>query len=125
MASLNWLWNSAAMRRTLAVMLPTVRKAFGRSLGPMTISATAPITITSPQLMSNMARPQGSCSASLVMAGLDPAVQAPGRVAPPWSGSPGQAPGDDKQGDGSADLALAERGVGAGRRRRRGLARVM
>jgi len=55
MASLNWLWNSDAMRRTLAVMLPTVRRALGRSLGPMTISATAPITITSPQLMSNMA----------------------------------------------------------------------
>ena len=33
-----------------------VRSAFGRSFGPMTISATAPITITSPQLMSNMAR---------------------------------------------------------------------
>ena len=40
----------------LAVMLPTVRKAFGRSFGPMTINATAPITITSPQLMSNMKR---------------------------------------------------------------------
>jgi hypothetical protein len=26
----------------------------GRSLGPMTISATPPITITSPQLKSNM-----------------------------------------------------------------------
>jgi hypothetical protein len=44
------------MRRTFAVMLPSVRSALGRSLGPMTISATAPITMISPQLMSNMAR---------------------------------------------------------------------
>src|SRR3954452_14334214 len=56
MASLNWAWNSPASRRTLAVIWPTVRSALGRSLGPMTISATPPITSTSPQLMSNMAR---------------------------------------------------------------------
>src|SRR3954468_14779599 len=56
-ASLNCDWNSPARRRILAVIWPTVRNAFGKSLGPMTISATPPITITSPQLMSSMVAP--------------------------------------------------------------------
>ena len=33
---------------------PTVRSAFGKSFGPMTMRATPPISITSPQLMSSM-----------------------------------------------------------------------
>ena len=54
-ASLNWCWNSPAIRRTLLVIWPSVRSAFGRSFGPMTMRATPPISITSPQLMSSIA----------------------------------------------------------------------
>src|SRR5215212_7154764 len=57
-ASLNCDWNSEAIFLTCEVMLPSVRSAFGRSFGPMTMSATAPITSTSPQLMSNMVGPR-------------------------------------------------------------------
>ncbi len=42
------------MRRSFDVTCPTVRSAFGRSFGPMTMRATPPISITSPQLMSSM-----------------------------------------------------------------------
>src|SRR5260221_570219 len=43
------------MVRALRTHTPAVRKAFGRSLGPMTTSATTPISASSDQLKSNIA----------------------------------------------------------------------
>ena len=54
MASWNWPWNSAAIRRTLPIHRPAVRSAVGNSFGPITISATMPIRTSSPQPISNM-----------------------------------------------------------------------
>src|SRR5580658_1903546 len=53
-ASWNWLWKSAAMLRTLRVYWPSVRRTDGNSFGPMTISATTPISRNSVQEISNM-----------------------------------------------------------------------
>src|SRR5580692_6813441 len=53
-ASWNWFWKSAAMLRTLRVYWPSVRNTPGSSFGPITISATTPISRNSLQLMSNM-----------------------------------------------------------------------
>ena len=53
-ASWNWPWNSAAMRRILPMYWPTVRSTAGSSFGPMAISATTPMTTSSLQPMSNM-----------------------------------------------------------------------
>src|SRR5215212_6839724 len=92
-ASLNCDWNSEAIFLTCEVMLPSVRSAFGRSFGPMTMSATAPITSTSPQLMSNM---------------VGPRRLAPSSARRRTAASPR-----------SAGLALADRGGGGRRLRRR------
>src|SRR5207244_749445 len=54
MASWNWPWNSAAMRRILPMYWPSVRNTVGSSFGPIAISATMPMTTSSPQPMSNM-----------------------------------------------------------------------
>src|SRR5208282_2408123 len=53
-ASWNWLWKSAAMLRTRRVHCPSVRKTAGSSFGPITISATTPMSRNSVQEMSNM-----------------------------------------------------------------------
>src|SRR5215510_134888 len=42
------------MRRSLAIHCPSVRNAPGSSFGPMAISATVPMSSSSPQPMSNM-----------------------------------------------------------------------
>src|ERR1700719_2477768 len=67
-ASWNWFWKSAAMPRTLRVYWPSVRNTPGSSFGPITISATTPISRNSLQLMSNMKtlrtpRPPAACLA--------------------------------------------------------------
>src|SRR5579862_2289674 len=67
-ASWNWFWKSAAMPRTLRVYWPSVRNTPGSSFGPITISATTPISRNSLQLMSNMKtlrtpRPPAACRA--------------------------------------------------------------
>ena len=54
-ASWNWLWNSPAMRRILVVQWPIARRTPGSSFGPITMSATTPMTTNSLQPMSNIA----------------------------------------------------------------------
>src|ERR1700722_1444200 len=66
MASWNWPWKSAAMLRTRRVHCPSVRRTPGNSLGPITISATTPISRNSVQEISNMetsrpAQPLNAC----------------------------------------------------------------
>src|SRR5271166_5033243 len=58
MASWNWFWKSAAMIRTLRVHCPSVRRTAGNSLGPITISATTPMSRNSVQEMSSMETPR-------------------------------------------------------------------
>jgi hypothetical protein len=55
-ASLRWFWNSRAMPWILRMYWPIVRKSRGRSLGPITISATMAINKNSlePRPKSNM-----------------------------------------------------------------------
>src|SRR6266849_4774918 len=48
-------WNSRAMARALPTQMPTVRMTRGRSLGPITTSATTAITANSDQAKSNIA----------------------------------------------------------------------
>ena len=55
-ASWNWPWNSLAMRRTLPIHWPSVRRTVGSSFGPIAISATMPMTTSSPQPKLNMDR---------------------------------------------------------------------
>src|SRR3984893_9817714 len=65
-ASWNWPWKSAAMLRTRRVHCPSVRRTPGSSFGPITISATTPISRNSVQEISNMetsrpAQPLNAC----------------------------------------------------------------
>ncbi len=55
-ASMNWPWNSAAMRRILPMTWPTVRMTRGRSFGGMTARATMPKIRSLPTSKSNMER---------------------------------------------------------------------
>src|SRR5580698_5355726 len=51
------------MPRTLRVYWPSVRNTPGSSFGPITISATTPMSRNSVQLMSNMETPRPPCRA--------------------------------------------------------------
>ena len=55
-ASMNWPWNSAAMRRIRPSAWPTVRMTRGKSFGGITASATMPKTRSLPTSKSNMQR---------------------------------------------------------------------
>ena len=55
MASMNWPWNSAAIRRILPTVWPTVRMTRGRSFGGITAKATTPTMIILLMSRSNMA----------------------------------------------------------------------
>src|SRR5277367_3476508 len=54
-ASMNWPWNSAAMRRILPTAWPTVRMTRGRSFGGITAKATMPTMIILLMSRSNIA----------------------------------------------------------------------
>src|SRR5208282_5680874 len=56
-ASINWPWNSAAMRRIFPTTCPTVRMTRGRSFGGITASATIATTISLPMSKSNIEDP--------------------------------------------------------------------
>src|SRR3984957_19834351 len=60
MASINWPWNSDAMRRILPIVWPTVRITRGRSFGGITAKATIPQMIILLTSRSNMANRAGS-----------------------------------------------------------------
>ena len=58
-ASMNWPWNWAAMRRILPSVCPTVRMTRGRSFGGITANATMPTMIILLRSRSNMAHRTG------------------------------------------------------------------
>ncbi len=60
MASMNWPWNSAAIRRIRPIVWPTVRITRGRSFGGITAKATMATMIILLMSRSNMAHRTGS-----------------------------------------------------------------